>query len=265
MPGQVACRLCGRSFELRGRASAIFCKGCNDKADREVGRVATVQCGECGKEFTTRTRCTKYCSDACRIEARRRHGRENMRRYMSDPEKRAVAIARQRAQFAARRGAAREDARGQSQQGAGIRRAAPRPSRAAPPSRATCKLCGRGFEQYGRSRRRSYCKHCAAKADREMARTLRVDCKECGRKFSTRNRSARYCSPACRADGSRRLDRESGRKRLADPRKHVLVRARSRALLAANKDQKAGRTGGRGGRQQQGAARGGAAHARGTA
>ena len=133
MASSAACRLCGRSFELRGRASALFCKSCNDKADREVGRAAAVQCGECGKEFTTRTRCTKYCSDACRIEARRRHGRENMRRYMSDPEKRAVAIARQRAQFAARRGAAPGGARGQSRP-AGIRRAAPRPSMAAPPS-----------------------------------------------------------------------------------------------------------------------------------
>ena len=163
----------------------------------------------------------------------RRYNREYMRRYVADPEKRAICAARTRASAAARRARAREDKEGRGQgrprqAGPG---AASRP-RAAPSGTGVCALCGRAFAQYGRTAH-SYCKRCTAKADREIARVLRVDCRECGKGFSTTNRIVRYCSDACRAAGKRRGKRKSDRERMADPKKRALAAARIGARKAA--------------------------------
>ena len=72
-----------------------------------------------------------------------------------------------------------------------------------PPGRAgvagpiECRLCGRGFVQPKGSLLR-YCGRCKSRISRDAARTKRVRCKECGGEFTTRNRSIRYCSDACR-------------------------------------------------------------------
>ena len=107
----------------------------------------------------------------------------------------------------------------------------------------TCMACGRDFERFYRAGRHVFCKSCTAKADREIARKPRVDCKECGKAFPTRTRTVRYCSDACRAAAARRADIERERRRRADPEKHALQLARTRARNAAR------RAGERGGRQ----------------
>ena len=101
------------------------------------------------------------------------------------------------------------------------------------PGRTACRLCGRRFAQYGRARHRAYCKRCTARADREIARALRVKCKECGKKFAAPNRTVRYCSDECRAEGLRRYNREYQRMSLADPEKRAAAAARTRASEAA--------------------------------
>ena len=55
------------------------------------------KCKACGKAFHTKTRSIRYCSEACRTEARRRLNLEYNRRYMADPAKRAIMLARTRA------------------------------------------------------------------------------------------------------------------------------------------------------------------------
>ena len=97
----------------------------------------------------------------------------------------------------------------------------------------TCMACGRDFERFYRGGRHVFCKSCTAKADREIARKPRVDCKECGKAFSTRTRTVRYCSDACRAAAARRACIERDRRRRADPEKHALQLARHRARNAA--------------------------------
>ena len=109
----------------------------------------------------------------------------------------------------------------------------------------TCRICGCDFERFRRAGSNPYCKICTAKADREIARKPRVDCKECGKAFSTRTRTVRYCSDACRAAAARRAGIERDRRRMADPEKHSLQLARTRVYNAAR------RARGRGGKQQQ--------------
>ena len=96
---------------------------------------------------------------------------------------------------------------------------------------AACRLCGRSLARSGGDGR-VYCRPCTAKADREVARTLRVECRECGKKFSTRTRVARYCSDACRSDNMRRYNREYMRRYKADPEKRAVIAARARAMHA---------------------------------
>ena len=193
-----------------------------------------MHCKVCGKAFATKLRSAKYCSDACRAEATRRYNRECMRRYLADPEKRAIILARTRAAAAARRARERGGHPPKARRSAG--RAAP----AAAPKSDTCRLCGRSFAQYGGASH-AYCKRCTAKADRAIAKALRVDCKTCGKAFSTTNRSVRYCSDACRAEGQRRGKRELNRKRMADPERRAIARAHMRAWSAARRGGKAGR------------------------
>lgn len=65
------------------------------------------------------------------------------------------------------------------------------------PEPITCRLCSRSFAPYSGTRP-VYCKQCAARADREIARVWRVKCRECGNAFSTRSRAVFYCSAPCR-------------------------------------------------------------------
>ena len=230
-----ACALCGRTFAQRGHSRHAFCGPCRARADKKVGRARTVKCGECGKPFSTSASRARYCSDPCRSGALRRYNREYMRRYVADPEKRAICAARTRASAAARRARARakddKEGRGQGRPRQSARGAGHAP-RAAPSSTGVCALCGRTFAQYGRTAH-SYCRSCTAKADREIARVLRVDCRECGKRFPTTSRIVRYCSDACRAAGKARGKRKSNRERMADPEKRALAAARIRARKAA--------------------------------
>ena len=231
MPGPAACLLCGRIFERHGRGGLrAYCKRCTARADREVAVRPVVQCGECGSEFSAPRRSFRYCSDACRTETARRRNLEHQRKYMADPEKRAITAARARAAAAAR--AARKGGGGPPR-----RRPPPRADPNAEPS--VCRLCGRSFGQHGRGLR-AYCKRCTARADREAGRTLRAKCKECGKAFSTARRSVRYCSDGCSAEGLRRSYRESKRRIKADPEKRALAAAQGRAWSAAHRGRKAG-------------------------
>ena len=104
----------------------------------------------------------------------------------------------------------------------------------------SCSLCGRSFEPRSRTGRHAYCGRCAAKADREIARTLSVDCKECGKPFSTRTRSVHYCSDACRTAAARRRNSEYQRRYAADPVKRALMLARTRVAAAARRARERG-------------------------
>lgn len=95
-----------------------------------------------------------------------------------------------------------------------------------------CKLCGRNFKLYGGGYR-SYCNRCMDKAGGKIHRVLSVKCAACGKKFSTARSIARYCSDGCRAEGKRRSNLESYRRRMADPEKRALTRARGRLAAAA--------------------------------
>ena len=98
-----------------------------------------------------------------------------------------------------------------------------------------CRLCGSNIEPHGRGNRPAYCRRCIAKADREIARMPRVDCRECGKTFSTRTRTVRYCSDACRTVAARRARVEGQRRYNADPEKLALTRARGRLAAAARR------------------------------
>ena len=228
MAVQAACRLCGRSFEPYGRANHSHCKQCTAKADRAIAQEPVVQCKECGKEFAAPSRKYHYCSTACRDEFARRRNLANRRRYMADPERRAIALARSRMYGAASR----------ARKGGGSMRGKSgtvRPARAADASdKIACALCGRTFARYAGSRT-VHCKRCRARADREIAKVLRVDCKTCGSKFSATNRLVRYCSDECRSAGRTIRSREYMRAYVADPEKSAVRLARRRAMYAARR------------------------------
>ena len=105
---------------------------------------------------------------------------------------------------------------------------------------AACRLCGRDIGPRSRSGSNVYCKHCTAKADRKIAKTVSADCKECGKPFPTRTRSVRYCSDACRTAASRRSHAERQRRDYADPEKRALLVARLRLSAAARRARKRG-------------------------
>ena len=237
----ITCRTCGRDFERFYRAGRhAYCKGCTARADKKAARMPRVDCRECGKPFLTRTRTVRYCSDACRASASRRASIETQRRRMADPKKRAMRLASIRAWAAARRAGARGDKPPppppRASRGAGI----PRSSAKAAKPRA-CALCGRDIEPRGRGMRPVHCRRCTARADREYGRVVTMGCKECGKKFVMSKRAVRYCSKACRADGRRRVARESARRTRADPEIRALTAARNRASLAARRGGKKAR------------------------
>ena len=120
------------------------------------------------------------------------------------------------------------------------------PPRPLPPRRAdpnaepsTCRLCGSGFALYGHTHH-AYCRRCAAKADREIARTLRARCKACGGRFSTSSRLVRYCSDECRAEGLRRSRIKSALKRMAGPGKRAVEAAQAGERRAASRPKRRG-------------------------
>ena len=233
MPGpDAACNLCGRTFAPHGRGGArTFCRRCTARADREAGRPLRMDCKACGKGFSASRRTDRYCSDACRAEGARRRSREGQRRYVADPEKRAINAARNRVASAARAARARG---GRPPRRQAMWRADPN----AEPS--TCRLCGRAFAQYGGSNRHAYCKRCTAKADREIARTLREKCRACGKRFSTTSRNVYYCSDECRAEGARRSRHRRNLRLKAEPEKRALVEAQRRASGASRRAGKGG-------------------------
>ena len=219
------CRLCGSALEQYGRAGRhSCCRQCTAKAGGDAGRTVRTECKECGRAFAAATLRARYCSDECRIEGRRRRVRECIRRYLADPGKRAIMMAQRRARAASRRAEKEREARGNEQ-----RQPRPRPrrtaGRAAARKSSVCRLCGCAFEQYGRTGRHSYCRQCTARADREVARTLRVECGICGKEFSSVHRAVRYCSTACSAEARRRGAREGARRRVADQRRRAAAAA----------------------------------------
>ena len=217
------CRACGRSLAQHGDPRHLYCRRCMAKADREAAQTPRVECRECGKRFSTRTRTVKYCSDACRAAGKRRIGVEGQRRYMADPEKRAMALVRSRMAAAA----GRAGAQGGRQPRAG--------RNATGPESVACRLCGRAFAPYGGAHH-VHCKTCDARLDREIGRAIALDCKECGKRFSTKSRVVRYCSKECSAVARRRGVVESARRSMADPGKHAMVLARIHAQNAAKRD-----------------------------
>ena len=102
-PRSIACRLCGRGFAPYGRGRHVYCKRCNDKADRDAAKVPSLKCRECGKAFTAASRLVRYCSDECRAAVARHAHRRMYRRRMDDPEERAKVAARARAWNAAKK------------------------------------------------------------------------------------------------------------------------------------------------------------------
>ena len=241
MARTAACRLCGKSFEARGRR--VYCERCTAKADRDVASSIDAKCKECGGKFSTKNPIVRYCSDKCRIDGTRRLKREHARLYMADPEKRAIKRARERAWAANRRRAMEGKGPAGSSSGGGRQRddhAAGRPPR--PRSRAkqrACEVCGRSFVPHGGTSRAN-CERCAARFDGEISTVRNVKCKECGKEFSTKNRSARYCSTKCSAEAIRRRMREYARGRMADPEQRAILSARARARQAAHRAGKKG-------------------------
>ena len=225
MAGPVSCRQCGTSFEPYGGHYRVYCKVCTAKADSAIATSLHIKCKECGKKFAAASRSVRYCSDECRTRSVRRCGRDYQRRARADPEKRAIILARVRASAAAR----------------AARKRGGRPPQPQPPMRAdpnaeptVCRLCGRTFAQYGNTNRHVYCKRCTSKADRAVAKRPHASCKECGKALATANRCVRYCSDECRADGVRRVRRESSRRRMADPERRAINAAHVRAWHAAH-------------------------------
>ena len=108
----------------------------------------------------------------------------------------------------------------------------PQFERGAMARQAACAACGRSLARHG-DPRHLCCRRCAAKAERDVARTPLDECRECGKKFHARTRSVKYCSDACGAAGNRRINAASQRRYMADPEKRAMSLARSRALSAA--------------------------------
>ena len=240
MVGTAACILCGASLEPHGGGRRVYCERCTAKADRDVASAIDAECKECGKAFSTKNRLVRYCSDKCRFEGKRRLKREYRSRYLADPEKHAMYLARMRAASARRR---RAMAGKRPAGGGGGRRkdahaAARQPRRPSTAKPRACKVCGRSFVARGTSPR-IHCKQCVAKFAGEVSRVLKVKCKECGKEFSTKNRAVRYCSSKCSAEVIRRRLREYARRSMADPEQRAILSARGRARKAA----KAGKRG----------------------
>ena len=112
---RVRCKECGKTFSTTSRAVRYCSEECrravrarqrNAPRRRRPARDETTKCRTCGKVFKPDRKPGSplvYCSLACRAEGRRRLSREAMRRYVADPEKRALTAARTRAAAARRK------------------------------------------------------------------------------------------------------------------------------------------------------------------
>ena len=115
--GNAKCRICEKAFRAPSRTVKYCSDECRKKgymrgrsapARRALERKA--ECRACGKEFRVEGRAgtgRAYCSPACRTAGRRERGREYLRRYLADPEKRAAHVVRNTEAAARRRAAAR--------------------------------------------------------------------------------------------------------------------------------------------------------------
>ena len=115
----------------------------------------------------------------------------------------------------------------------------PQSARGAMARPSACRLCGRELAPSSGAPR-SHCAGCSSKAGRQPAGTTSAKCGVCGNDFSAKTRLARYCSDECRAEGRRRYHCEYQRKSRADPEKHAVIIARTRASAAARRARKRG-------------------------
>ena len=231
--GRTECLLCGRAFDQYGRAHHSYCKPCTAKTDGKLGKPPAAKCGMCGKKFASARRVAKYCSDKCRADVKRRYIREYMRKYVADPEKRAMKLARARAAAAA----GRARARGGGSPSSRGRVSGNAPRNESGPQSVACGLCGRAFAPYGGSRQ-VYCKRCRTRIEGEVSKVMEIGCKECGKKFTTSSRAVRYCSKECRAMGNRASDRRYTSRREADPQRKAVRAAYARALASDRRARK---------------------------
>ena len=222
------CRECGRAFRTPNRAIRYCSEPCRGKGYARHGRApppplsrqgprpsrapapASVECKcrECGRPFMTDRGPGKprvYCSAACRADGLRARAREGMRRYLSDPRKRALQAARVGAIQARRRAeAARKRER-----------------------RVQCGSCGAEFATTIRNA--LYCSApCRKKAAVLRGRAHRrspaelpatAKCRVCSAEFEPGHGNGRlrlYCSRACQADGVRAANSEYVRRRYGD-------------------------------------------------
>ena len=113
----VLCKECGRPFKTAHRSVRYCSDPCRrvgyervrSDARRRPRRLlsGTVNCRICGKKFKVGIGHGKrrvFCSDKCRAEGKKIRNREDMRKYLADPKRRAIqrarislAITRQRA------------------------------------------------------------------------------------------------------------------------------------------------------------------------
>ena len=113
--GTAKCRECGKKFATPSRVVRYCSDPCRKKGYARHHattllplrpKVRTVKCRVCGAAFATNRgpgQPQVYCSAACRVEGGRAKKRNYMRRYLEDPEKRAIHAARLRASAAKRK------------------------------------------------------------------------------------------------------------------------------------------------------------------
>ena len=131
---RLRCKECGKSFT----SASLAVRYCSDPCRKNGYRTSTdlvnnrhpahgeiVACRVCGKAFKAergRGKLRVHCSEKCRAEGRRIRNREDMRKYLADPERRAVQRARMNA-IVIRRRAEKKGRGGQpSTQGTSSRR-----------------------------------------------------------------------------------------------------------------------------------------------
>ena len=114
----IKCKECRKPFATASRAVRYCSEQCRKRGRRRSTdsqkrsyrtRTSTVKCRICGKSFKTgRGHGTRrvFCSDECRAAGRKILNRECQRKYLADPEKRAIR--RERTYAAAARRRARE-------------------------------------------------------------------------------------------------------------------------------------------------------------
>lgn len=121
---RIRCKECGKPFATANR-SVRYCSGTCKKAGYGRVRAAnrkrplrrlegTSDCRVCGRTFEIGIGHGKrrvYCSDACGAEGRKTRNREDMRKYLADPKRRAIQRARTKVAVDRRRAAEGEHQR----------------------------------------------------------------------------------------------------------------------------------------------------------